>query len=336
MRSFSENIQSRHIRKYKNGRIILINARKIPARVPKPAKVPAKIEKRLHWTDVMKYDDGKNFPIGSTKGVLHLTDGDVYIAKEEDLFLYKTYSAFVSPLPTKNEDEWIAEFEYDLKGLKNMYENGDMTFSQALIDAEKISHEMESLVENDLQEPIGSITYSNGERGEIGHYSDYEAEYIDATWKSSGGYRGHYDLELDPNGPWAVYHEDVALAMSEDERNLGKFDEALRKYFDKMNIQYARVSLRTSNVMSANMFFLVEKSKLKIAQAYAKKLAKTLRREEDFDRETNPFADQMSKLLKTKSKKEIEDILPKDALNNAMVRELFDQAAELAKEKKDA
>lgn len=99
---------------------------------------------------------------------------------------------------------------------------------------------------------------------------DEEPQYITDTrndtegafsvhWHSTDAWRGYYVVESDV---YQNVQNDCILAYSEDECDLKKFDDELRKYCDEHEIRYARVFARTSNLFSTGYDFFVHKCDL--------------------------------------------------------------------------
>jgi hypothetical protein len=140
----------------------------------------------------------------------------------------------------------------------------------------------QSCLSDDESEPVAVVIYSDNpeERATIGHYHDGTEGDFKAVYHRTDAWRGYYDVE--PSEKWAKLHNDCALWGSEDEGNLVQFDNVLRELLEKLDIRWARVMTRSSNVFSQGYDFFVEKKHLKKAVKIAERLNKMYRDPAEF------------------------------------------------------
>lgn len=131
--------------------------------------------------------------------------------------------------------------------------------------------------ESDTSEPAATVVYSDEDEypHTIGDYhNDTEGDF-ELAYHHTDAWRGHYSVT--PSKDWAELHSDAILSMSEDERELKRFDELLQEALKDLGIRYARVFTRTSNLFCSGYDFFVEKKKLKKAEGIASHLKSVLR-----------------------------------------------------------
>ena len=135
---------------------------------------------------------------------------------------------------------------------------------------------------DDESEPIAVVIYSDNpeERVTIGNYHDGTDGDFKAVYHRTDAWRGYFNVE--PSEKWAQLHNDCALWGSEDEQNLADFDKIMRELLDKLDIRWARVMTRSSNVFSQGYDFFVEKKHLKKAEKIAEKFKKMCRDPQEF------------------------------------------------------
>lgn len=129
-------------------------------------------------------------------------------------------------------------------------------------------------------EPVATVYYDDDETPhEIATYRDETDGDFKASYHSTSGWRGYYDVTSDN---WTAIHSDCILSYSADAEELKKFDDAFRDALRNMGIRYARVFSRTSNVFSSGFDFFVEKGKENEAEAIRIVLAVRYRDPERF------------------------------------------------------
>jgi hypothetical protein len=140
----------------------------------------------------------------------------------------------------------------------------------------------QSCLSDDECEPIAVVIYSDEPESPvtIGNYHDGTDGDFKAVYHRTDAWRGYYGVE--PSDKWAQLHSDCALAWSDDEKNLADFDKILRELLDKLDIRWARVMTRSSNVFSQGYDFFVEKKHLKKAEKIAERFRKMCRDPQEF------------------------------------------------------
>ena len=74
------------------------------------------------------------------------------------------------------------------------------------------------------------------------------------------GWRGYYEAE---SKNYVKLHDDCALAYSEDQEELKKFDEELKEILRNQGIKFAVVITRTSNVFSSGVDYFVRREDIR-------------------------------------------------------------------------
>lgn len=197
--------------------------------------------------------------------------------------LAKTMAAnSASSYATKNEEELAANMEYGVKSLlEQLQKDGKLATEQDVAAAQTAIDEMaQSWVSDDLNEASATLFYDDNKTPTlIGEYDNLNENDISddftLTYVKTDAWRGYYDIK--PNQNWKLLHTDNILSMSEDEKNLKKFDDELQAELRKKGIHYVRAFTRSSNVFSTGYDFFVESGKEKEAKKVAEDLAKKYR-----------------------------------------------------------
>lgn len=193
---------------------------------------------------------------------------------------WKTHESSVSP--SKNEKEFWEMIESDAKELKEKFERGEITEEELKSQLDRMA---EGYLGDDESEPSATIYFHNYEGFDedypytIGHYHDNTEGEFEAKWHSTDAWRGYYEVE---SKDWINVHSDVALAYSEDERELKNFDDKLKEKLDEMHIPYARVFSTTSNLFSTGYDFFVKKEDVNKVKGIIEDLKKEHRDPEKF------------------------------------------------------
>jgi hypothetical protein len=187
---------------------------------------------------------------------------------------------------TKNKKEFWENYGDDFKGdIKKSLEAGKSK-EDALEHARELIYQYV-----DETDPIGTITIfqPDGEKlkFQIGEYQDTNLETgeeeenfdFEAKYHKTDAWRGYYEIE---SKKWKLFHGDTALAYSEDEAELKKFNDTLIEELRAKGIPVAQAVSRTSNVFSASVDYFVPKEHAAEADRIAKILAKQYRDEEKF------------------------------------------------------
>jgi hypothetical protein len=308
--------QREHIRRYSSGKVTKVN----PGLNKKPI-LPRRRPQKLVRDAPKKYEDSVSYKLKPRPTL--------------DIFNLKKVLEGIWVFPKKHIDEWESDLKDELQKVKQKYLSNGISFKEAKDLISELQREFEIMVRE--EDPIGAVSFNyenSNNPAIIGYYNEderLEGQGINTYWKSSSGYRGYNELYLSPDSPWEILHEDVALGWSNDEENLIKYDRLLKDYLRKKGIKWAVVSLTTSNVFSSNIYFLVEKGRKKEVESFSERLKKRLRNPEDFDKETNPFYDIVSK---SKNLDELHSSIPKDLLKNKAVKNTFDKAVKIVKEER--
>jgi len=116
-------------------------------------------------------------------------------------------------------------------------------------------------MEQDEGMPIGTVIYSEDPDFPctFGSYHDNTNGDFKGEWHSTDPWRGYYNIK--PSDDWEELHSDCILMSSKDSENLKEFDDALIEALDELDIKWARVISRTSNVCSSGYDFFVEAGK---------------------------------------------------------------------------
>ena len=343
VRSRSGGVQRSHLRRYGSGRVVRVNPgvkKKVVSRVVNKKSsrgtgakgVSGRVtgsfgvtpSPRVRWFDVLKRDDGSNYPVG------YRMDWDKFDNSKYLVRIYEELDLF----PNRNEDEFVEYAKELLIEKVDELRDTNMTLKEFEKDVlPEVVRECNAELDGDISEPMAWVDYggdyfNEGERGEISKYSEFNVDDIDIKWKSSGVYNGYYEVDLPKDSMWAVFHSDNALSMSGDSQNLAKFNDILTSELSARGIKWARVSCISSNIFSVGIDYLVEKDRYDEAVEIASKLAKVYRREEDYNREVNPLYGSVSDNKKSgKSRKEIEDLLKDVASDDAksMLKSVLDE-----------
>lgn len=123
-------------------------------------------------------------------------------------------------------------------------------------DGERIC---ESCERHDLMEPQATVKHSDVSRPlRIGHYRNESTEELrhgfKAEWVSTSAWRGYTTIK--PKGDWEKVDSDTVL-MSRNERSVEENDQLLRDIAADFNVEWARVTARTSNVCSTTWDFYI-------------------------------------------------------------------------------
>ena len=121
-------------------------------------------------------------------------------------------------------------------------------------------------VSDDEMEPGATVFFSDGgPMGEsdtphtIGAYHNNTDGAFKLGYVHTDGWRGYHTVSSET---YEQVADDNILSMSADERELKKFDDAMRKLCDEHNIRYARVFTTSSNIFSVGFDFFVLKQDL--------------------------------------------------------------------------
>lgn len=182
---------------------------------------------------------------------------DVIEAKKEHFIKYlKEQSITQNDIDEFITDQYqnLATFEFNLETFDNWYNAGDKKIRCECCEEQFIREELNrtddlSLIcDNclDQAEPIATIIDQDNNREIITDYRN--PTEFKVKWVSTDAWRGYYETET-PKG-WTKIHDDNILAMSEDEKELKKFDDLLTEYLKTKNIQFVKVFCRSSNVFS--------------------------------------------------------------------------------------
>lgn len=206
-----------------------------------------------------------------------------------------------APFPTRNKDSFAREYVVEpfqklREELRDMARRGEPV--DALIrhrdeGVGEIAREATAILEDDEQEPVAVVRWSDGEEDRISTYYAPEKN-VDVKYVRTGGWRGYYDLV--PGDPWVVLHEDQELSMSRDAVDLREFGEALERRFDEEGVRYGRAGLRTSNVFASNVTWVVHKDDRALAERVRDELLKEYRDPLLREMETNPLFDTVREL----------------------------------------
>lgn len=138
---------------------------------------------------------------------------------------------------------------------------------------------------SDRDEPCATVIYGDDETDvrTIGNYHDDTEGDFTVKWVSTDAWRGYFEVE---STEFARVHTDCILSHSADAVELKFFDDAVRRFCDERNIDYARVFTRTSNVFSGGYDFFVRKKHLRNIEELMPLVAelqkqKTLHRDEE-------------------------------------------------------
>ena len=307
VRSRSRGIQRAH-RRLINNRLVEVNPsvkkkdlvkfqKIVPKKIGKVHKFVPKVTRsksvlkkkvfspKIRWSDVLKPDDGSNYPISYVKPLRKYNFDEV--------------TDRVAFWPSRNEDDFIEEhIKRPFDELIERAKEEGLTNEQIEKEMDIIAEEAEQAIYDAEAMPDANIIYSDDEdQGLISTYTNINAEGIDVVWKKIDAWRGYNDVVLPDDSPWEVLHEDTILGMSEDSLNLKKFDELLEAELRIRDIEFAKVFTTGSNLFSQGYTFLVEKGSAKTVEHIRKKLADELRKEEDYDREVNPLYDGVKSAL---------------------------------------
>lgn len=118
----------------------------------------------------------------------------------------------------------------------------------------------------DSDDPAATVLYGNDDEPvTVGTFHDDTEGDFRVRWVKTDPWRGYYEVESDT---YVKVHDDCILSYSEDERELKRFDTALREYCDEHGIRYARVFARSSNLFSVGYDFFVAKEDVKRVEEF--------------------------------------------------------------------
>jgi len=127
-------------------------------------------------------------------------------------------------------------------------------------DAGKPLHENCKI--DDENEPCATVFPDGNEedRQVIGHSVNETGGEFTVKYIRTDGWRGYYEAE---SKEYVKLHDDCALAYSEDQAELQKFDAELKETLRNQKVRFAVVVARTSNVFSAGVEYFVRKEDIR-------------------------------------------------------------------------
>lgn len=323
--------QRRHVRRYESGKKVVVNPKNKPslpiksrsarkktallkAQVRPKQQVKLRPKIRTPWTDILSKDiRPKPDYYQGTEGLLMSSEERKKQYAIKHMFDVKEAAAEVYDEEYCDQNCTAFENEYlevPLNILQDQFEAG-LSLEEVRERREDIINEAISTLRYDLDEPTATITYSDGDIHLIGTYRNMAiSEGINVEWEPIGGWRGYYQVKIDPDSDWQQVHEDVALAMSEDEKELNKFDKELRKKLDELNIPWARAVSRSSNIFASEVDYMIKKKDYNKVKVIVEVLKNQYRDIENYVRAAeNPFYKELDKAAKRLGKKELSKLI---------------------------
>ena len=182
-----------------------------------------------------------------------------------------------------NQDDLAENMQYDVKKLiEEKQEEGKLVTQEDLDNLQdEIDEIAQDLVSDDINEPIATIYVNDSKTPNlIGSYDfmgeDVDPDEFQPRYVKTDGWRGYYEVDADSN-KWKLLHTDNILFMSEDEKDLKKFDDELQATLTEKGIDYARVFTRSSNVFSTGYDFFVDKDRIGEVRKISKELGEKYR-----------------------------------------------------------
>jgi hypothetical protein len=305
IKSPSRSIQTRHIRRYNSGRVALVNPKKVKTlssidKTPKVIKSRSKAVTKKRASSIQGYKSNWDKLLSIDK-----KNKDYNM----DIFEIEDFIENLDDLPSRNEVDFEIEFQDQLLIIKNKFLEGVYNYDQAEEQIKQVKEEAEATLQDDMNQPDLSVTYSDEDigMGFISTYSEYEADGLDVVWVKNEGYNGHNELIITKDSDWAIAHDDNILAMSEDSADLQEMDSQIVEYLNDRGIKWARVTTTSSNLFWAPYWFLVDKNYVDDVKDYITELKEEYRDEERYARLTNPLYDDIQNLLKRNSPEELRE-----------------------------
>lgn len=132
---------------------------------------------------------------------------------------------------------------------------------------------------------LGAIT---GEKLPFDDLPERDQEMIEEVvkgtyYKSTDAWRGHHKTKTEGNFAVKI-HDDCILSMSQDEKNLKKFDEGIQEILNMKEIPYIRLFTTTSNLFSSGYDLFVYSKTEEPLEDYVERLKTYYRNPSEFRR----------------------------------------------------